>query len=307
MIASTKPEPRKIARPQSIAFAALLGGNIVLATGPMLVRIADTGPIATGFWRLFLALPVLFLLAWRSNPALPRGQLRLVGFVMIGGLFFAADLASWHMGILRTKLANATLFGNSTSLILPLVAIAITGIWPTKQQWLALALALTGALLLIGGSYEASHDNVLGGLLCVAAGIFYVGYLLVMQQARQSLTSWWLLALSTAASAPAVLLMALAAGEKIVPTDWTPLIAVALLSQVLGQGLLVYSLAHFTPLVVGLALLVQPGVAAIIGWVMFGEYLTTTDLIGAFIIAAALVLVRLPAGETRTKAIERAP
>src|SRR3546814_9295080 len=44
------------------AFAALLGGNMVLAVGAPLVRLADTGPIATGFWRMAIALPFLALL-----------------------------------------------------------------------------------------------------------------------------------------------------------------------------------------------------------------------------------------------------
>jgi drug/metabolite transporter (DMT)-like permease len=268
------------------------------------VRLADSGPVATAFWRLFLALPILFLFAWRGSPGALRGHGRLIGLVLIGGAFFAADLASWHLGIVRTKLANATLFGNSTSLILPLAGIFITGIWPTRMQWLALAIALCGAMMLIGGSFEASGEHVAGDLLCVLAGIFYVGYLLVMQSARRSLPSWWLLALSTAASAPLALLMALALGEQIMPTDWTPVVGVAFLSQVVGQGLLIYSLAHFTPLVVGLVLLVQPAVAAIIGWLAFGEHLSTTDFIGAAIIAVALVLIRLPAGAARKEALE---
>jgi drug/metabolite transporter (DMT)-like permease len=55
---------------------------------------------------------------------------------------------------------------------------------------------------------------------------------------------------------------------------------------------------------VGLVLLVQPAVAAIIGWLAFGEHLSTTDFIGAAIIAVALVLIRLPAGAARKEALE---
>lgn len=289
---------------QGAAFLALILGNVALANGPWLVRISDTGPIATGFWRMMLALPLLIAFAWREERAALAGQRRLIGLVILGGLFFALDLASWHVGILQTKLANATLFGNSTSLILPLVGIAATGIWPNRIQWIALAMALAGALLLMGSSYEASRDHVVGDLLCIAAGIFYIGYLLVMQSARRTLPTWWLLALSTAACAPVILLMALAAGERIIPQDWTPLIAIALVSQVIGQGLLIHALPHFSPLVIGLALLTQPAVGAAIGWIGFGERLSTVDFIGAAIIGFALVLVRLPAGAARAKPLE---
>jgi len=278
----------------ALAFPALVAANLLLAAGPWFVRVADTGPIATGFWRMALALPVLLLLAARAAPGLrapPRGVLALVA---IGGIFFAADVASWHLGIVRTKLANATLFGNCSSLILPFAGILLTRIWPTRVQWFALGLAMIGALILMGGSYELSGANLVGDLLCVLAGFLYVGYLLAVRSARRSLPSWRVLALSTLVSAPCLLLYAGLAGERLMPGDWTPLLALALTSQILGQGLMVYAIVHFSPLIVGLALLIQPVVAALIGWVVFHEALSAMDLLGAAIIAAALVVIRLP-------------
>ena len=49
------------------AFAALLGGNMALSIGAMLVRLADTGPTASAFWRMTLALPLLLIFAWRET------------------------------------------------------------------------------------------------------------------------------------------------------------------------------------------------------------------------------------------------
>ena len=48
------------------------------------------------------------------------------------------------------------------------------------------------------------------------------------------------------------------------------------------------------PLVVGLALLSQPAISALIGWFAYREGLSTLDWFGAAAIALALVLVRLP-------------
>ncbi len=300
--AAASPLPRRDR--QGLAFIGLIASNMALAIGPWFVRVADSGPIATGFWRLSLAVPFLLFLAWRSGPFAREGRPRLLAFIILGGVFFALDLAAWHLGIVQTKLANATLFGNSTSLILPLVGIAITGIWPSRMQWAALAMALAGAVLLMGSSYEASRANMVGDLLCISAGIFYVGYLVLMQRVRHAVPSWWALALSTAASAVLILPMAFAAGERIIPHDWTPIIGVALMSQVVGQGLLILVLPYFSPLVVGLSLLVQPVIAALIGWVAFGERLSTTDFIGAAIIGVALVLIRLPSGGGGSKGVE---
>jgi drug/metabolite transporter (DMT)-like permease len=146
----------------------------------------------------------------------------------------------------------------------------------------------------MSGSYELSPKNFLGDLLTLTAGLLYAGYLIFVERARTEMRPLPLLFLATLFGSPMLLAISLGLGEQIWPNDWTPLIIFALSSQVLGQGLLVYSIGTFPPLVVGLALLTQPAISALIGWLAYREGLSLTDLIGAFAIAVALVLVRLP-------------
>jgi drug/metabolite transporter (DMT)-like permease len=89
-----------------------------------------------------------------------------------------------------------------------------------------------------------------------------------------------------------VLALAVLRGEPVWPQDWTPIVALTVSSQLFGQGLLVYSLKHFTPLVIGLALLTQPAVASLVGWLAFDETLAALDLLGMALVGFALVLAR---------------
>ena len=284
--------PQETLRSPKADFAALVAANALLAMGPLFVRIADVGPVASAFWRMALALPILVLLATRGG--MPRMSRGLVVVLILSGVLFAADLASWHLGILRTKLANATLFGNSTSLLFPIYGFLIARAWPSRRQGFALGLAAVGAILLMGRSYQLSPDHLAGDLLCVLAGIFYTFYFVMIARARETLSALPLLALSTLASAVPLLILAIAMGERVVPVDWTPLVGLALCSQVLGQGLMVYVLGRLSPLVIGLGLLTQPVVAAVIGWGIFNEHLGMADMIGAVLVGLALVLVRQP-------------
>lgn len=273
--------------------AALLMANFALALGPWLVRLADTGPVAAGLWRLGLALPVLSLLALRE-PAEQR-SVRGAALVLVvgGGVFFALDLATWHIGIEFTKLGNASLFGNGGSLIVMVWGLIAARRVPRLLELAAIVAALCGAGLLMGGSLEISHANLIGDLFCALAGFFYAFYILMLNSARAKLGQFSVLAISTAASVPVMLGIAALRGETILPHDWTPLIALAFSSQLVGQGFLIYSLRHFPPLVIGLALLTQPAVSASVGWLAFGETLTTLDVLGMVLLAAALVLARL--------------
>jgi drug/metabolite transporter (DMT)-like permease len=274
-------------------FAALLAGNLALALGPWSVRLADSGPISAGFWRLTLAIPLLALLARRQGQALAGFGLATFVAIAAAGVLFALDLASWHVGIGQTRLANATLFGNSGSVILMGWGMVASRRGPRAFEALGIAAALAGAAILMGRSLEIDTRSLVGDLLCVLAGFFYAFYILLLQSARARLGNWSLLTWSSLAGAPVLLALALFQAEPVWPTSWWPLIALALLSQVIGQGLLVYSLKHFTPLVVGLTLLTQPGVAVLVGWFVFGEALSALDLVGMVLVAAALVLARL--------------
>ena len=291
---------RHAAKPHPLAFPALLLGNVALAFGPWLVRLADVGPVAVGFWRLALALPLLLLVARIANQPAHWPRRGLVMTIAIAALFYSLDLASWNAGIRLTKLGNATLFGNMGSFV-----FAAYGLWlahraPSRRQAIALTLAAMGAALLMSGSYELSPRNFTGDLMTLAAGLLYGGYLIFIERGRTSLQALPVLILATAFSAPLLLAISLGLGERLWPGDWTPLIILAVSSQVIGQGLLVYAIGTLPPLVVGLALLTQPAIAATVGWLAYDERLSAADLAGAIGIAAALVLVRLPERGLRT-------
>ncbi|MCA1661094.1 MAG: DMT family transporter [Novosphingobium sp.] len=293
MASATGVEQQRQGRASGIYFAALLAGNFALALGPWSVRLADSGPIAAGFWRLTLAVPLLALLARRNGQALTGFAPMTWAAIVAAGVLFALDLASWHVGIGQTRLANATLFGNSGSVILMAWGIVAMRRLPRRFEALGILAALTGAAILMGRSLEIDARSLVGDLLCILAGFFYAFYILLLQGARARLSNWSLLTWSSIAGAPVLLALALWQGEPVWPSSWGPLIALALLSQVIGQGLLVFSLKHFSPLVVGLTLLTQPAVAVAVGWFAFAEALAPLDLVGMALVAAALVLARI--------------
>jgi drug/metabolite transporter (DMT)-like permease len=275
------------------AFVALLVGNVALAFGPWLVRLSEVGPSAAGFWRLALALPFLVVLAKAmGQPAAWPGRAAAL-VIGVAAFFFAADLAAWHAGIHLTKLGNATLFGNVASFAFAGWGLWLARSWPTRRQGLALLLAAIGSAALMASSAELSPRYLHGDLLALLAGLLYAGYLIAIERVRGTLQPLPVLILASAFGAAMLLPFAAATGETIIPAQWTPLVLLALGSQVIGQGCLVYALGQVPPLVVGLALLTQPAVSAAIGWLVYGEVMTPLDFTGAAAIALALVLVRL--------------
>ncbi len=278
--------------PSLLAFAALLAGNIAIAFGPLLVRFADSGPIATGFWRLALATPFLFFVGYRFGFRFSALGKSTVWLATIAGLFFGVDIILWHIGIFQTKMANATLFANCASLILVVYGIFVARKMPSKWESAAVLFAFVGAALLMGQSLDLSPLHFQGDILSLGAGLTYTVYLVLMMRVRQNTESWGALGMASAVAAVVLLAASLSAGEQVIPTSWWPVVLLAFTSQFFGQGCLTYALPHFSPLVIGLALLLQPALSAAAGWLAFGETLTAMDFIGSALVMIALVLVR---------------
>ena len=293
------PDKQIYAKAPALAFAALVAGNICIAFGPLLVRLSDTGPIATGFWRLALAVPILVLIGHKAGFRIRTMPIKLLGLVLLAGFLFAVDIVAWHIGIFQTKLGNATLLANCASLLLAIYGIYLARQFPPPMQVIAIVLAFAGSALLMGQSFELSPQHLQGDLLSLLAGLFYTLYLLAMIRVRETTESWSSLALASASAAVFLLIAAWVAGEQIIPTNWVPLLILALSSQVLGQGFLTYALPHFSPLIIGLALLLQPALSALAGWIAFNEAMTPLDYVGGAMVMAALVLVRLADGKSK--------
>ena len=104
--------PDEEPRSQPLALPALIVGGIAIGFSPIFVRLSELGPIATGFYRLFLALPLLWLwMRWEGRAgAQARGSHWLP--LAVPGVLFAGDIFFWHWSITYTTVANATLFAN---------------------------------------------------------------------------------------------------------------------------------------------------------------------------------------------------
>ena len=78
----------------------------------------------------------------------------------------------------------------------------------------------------------------------------------------------------------------------------TALLIVGLLLVVYSADRLVFAASiicrpfGIPPLIIGMALLTQPALAALVGWLVFGETLVPLDVVGMVLVGTALVLAR---------------
>ena len=295
-------------RPSSRAFAliVLLIAASVLGLAPILVRLTETGPAAAGFWRFLFALPLLTLLAARE----PGGVGAPSKWALLAGLFFALDLSFWHYGIVMTSVANATVLCNLTPVVVTLFGWFVLRERPHRLFILALALAMGGAFAMAAGADGGQGTNpMLGDLFSLSVAVWYSGYFLAVQAARRTAGAMRVTFWATLLGAPLLLIVALALGEAVIPAGpagWAACVAMGVM-HVFGQGGVAWALGKLPASVTAITILIQPVVAGLLGWWIFGETLTPVQALGGALVLGAIVLAQRSQRAKTVQAAETEP
>jgi drug/metabolite transporter (DMT)-like permease len=272
---------------------ALLAGAIAIASAPLFVKVSETGPVSTAFWRFFLAIPFLWawVLADRSSTALPAEAARERRLMSVAGLFFAGDLAVWHWSIVLTSVATATLLAN----LAPIFVVLAVWLWLREQPGLrfisGLILAIAGVALLVGGDLRISSAALVGDILGVITAMFYAAYQLTVTRLRSTVATSRIMAWSGMVAAAALLPVALVSGEQFLPmtaAGWIKLFGLAVIAQVAGQSLIAYAMAHLPATFSSVGLLLQPVMAALFAWALLGETLAALQIAGGILVLAGI-------------------
>ena len=278
------------------ALGALLVGATCIALSPIFVRLSEAGPTATAFWRVALAIPVLWLLVWVKPGMGARRHSGKWLLLLAAGFAFAGDLAFWHASIKLTSVANSTLLANLASLFVTLAAWIFLRQRPRRLFLAGLAAALVGVGLLVHTSVAFSSTGLLGDGLAVVTAMFYAGYILAVKGLRdRGETTLHLMAVTSTITALFLLPAALASGEPMLPASaygWWILIGLALISHAAGQGLIAYALAHLPAAFSSVSLLFQPVMAALFAWLLLSEALVPLQIVGGLIVLAGIYLAR---------------
>jgi drug/metabolite transporter (DMT)-like permease len=279
---------------KTLAFAALLLGAAAIAFAPIFVRLSDTGPSASAFWRVALAAAPLGL--WLRLSPRPAGAAHLPWkALIIAGLCFAGDLGAWHVAIVYTSVANSTLEANFAPIFVTLGAWLLFRQRVSRLFLVALAVTLGGAVLLIGPNFALGGRALLGDALGVLTAVFYAGYMLAIKSASERTNTAGIMAVSTSVAAIVLLPYALATADVFLPqsaSGWLVLIALALIPHITGQSLIAYGFAHLPAAFSSVSLLLQPVLAAIYAWALLGEAVTPAQMLGGMVVLAGIYLAR---------------
>jgi drug/metabolite transporter (DMT)-like permease len=278
-----------------LALAALVLGAIAMGASPVFVRLADVGPYASAFWRTFLALPFLWVWARLETGAAPAAGRKLDWPILLAGLAFTGDLFFWHLSILGTTVANATFLATTSPIWVALGAWLLVSERIGWRTLAGLCLCLLGGFALIGESYGFVPQRLMGDLFGLVTGFFFGAYVIAMRAARARHGAAALMFATTAVTAACLFAIAMTFEPRLLPRSFSgvaALLALALVSQVGGQGLLSVALGTLPATFSSLVIFLEAIAAALFGWMILGEALGAAQALGGVCILLGIWIAR---------------
>lgn len=258
------------------------------------VKLAHVPPTVSAFYRvLFGGLALLLSVGYKKEF---RWQgVRLVAAALLCALFFALDLAFYHISVQRVGPGLGTILPNFQVVLLTAVAVIWLG-EPLRLRFiLSIPLAATGLMMIVGLDWQQLTPDYRSGVLAgFAAAVCYTAFLLSLrriQSQQQGITSAYGLTLVSLLTAGWLSLEVIRDGSRFAIPDGQSLLALillGLLSQCVGWMLITQALPAIRASIAGLILLLQPTLAFVWDVLFFSRPTSLVNWLGVVLAVAAI-------------------
>ena len=289
-------------RPAAVYWTVALG-IVCFSASAILVRLADDAPgMAIAAWRTSLAVLLLAPIALpRIGPEVRRFSKRDVLLIGAAGVLLGFHFIAWIESLYYTSVASATVLVTTSPIFLAILGFVLLGERLSRRATLGIVLAVAGAALMgwgdAGAAKEAAPHALLGNTLATTAALLVSLYLLIGRVVRQRTS--WLAYVFPLYSVVALTALAVALVRQVPLFGYPPLVYVlcalmALGPQLVGHGSFNYALKYVPAAFLALLALLEPVLAALMAYGLFGEAPGFLALVGMAVILGSVVLAVWP-------------
>ena len=274
---------------------------IALAFSPIFTKFAETelSPASIIFNRLWIATAIVACWQLVNAPVEPAStkatsSRREVILLFSASLCATISALLWAMSFTHTSVASSTVLRSLTPLFISLGAWLILKQNFDRQFIVGMTLSIIGATAIGWDDLQLGTDLLIGdgiALLSAAlhgANLLIVGYLRDRGCATDKVLFW-----RCGCGVLIILPIIYLTGDRLLPTSisaWSSVVALAVVCQTFGQGLLVYSLKQFSSSFVGVFALLKPLITALLAWAIFSEEISLINGVALILILTGIYL-----------------
>ena len=278
-------------------FILLAFGAMLIGFAPIFVKWSMLSSSAIAFYRMFLALPFLFILNYGVNRRLSFkvNNKSTILYAAFASLAFTTDLTLWHFSMTITSVSNATIIVNSAPIFVAILSFILFKEKLSTGFLFSFVITYSGIIGLIYFSNNYANGKLLGDLLCLVAAFFYGVYLLIISKLGKE-NSLNIIFYTTFFCCIFSIIPMIVEGGDIFPAsnfEWINLILLAVLCQFGGQYFITHAIGKISASSGSVGLLMQPITATLLAAFIFNEILNTIQIIFVFVAMFGIYLARI--------------
>lgn len=263
--------------------------------------LGGAGALAVSAGRLTIAALVLLAIAALRGMrhSVPQGvsipRHGDAGRFVFAGIALAVHFATWIWSLQYTSVAVSTLLVATTPVWTALYDAVFARRMLSALAWLAMLAGGIGTVMILWFSRtppSVAGQELLGAALALSGAVAIGAYFIIVRGVRERYGTRDIVTRTYAIAAVALIVAAAAAHQAPPPFSdapaWGGILAMALISQLLGHTAMNAALRWFSPSAVGMSTLVEPIVAALLALVIFSEGLTRLALAGGVLVLCAI-------------------
>ena len=278
-------------------FILLAFGAMLIGFAPIFVKWSMLSSSAIAFYRMFLAIPFLFILNYAVNRRLSFkvNNKSTILYAAFASLAFTTDLTLWHFSMTITSVSNATVIVNSAPIFVAILSFILFKEKLSTGFVFSFVITYSGIIGLIYFSNNYANGKLLGDLLCLVAAFFYGVYLLIISKLGKE-NSLNIIFYTTFFCCIFSIIPMIVEGGDIFPAsnfEWLNLILLAVLCQFGGQYFITHAIGKISASSGSVGLLMQPITATLLAAFIFNEILNTIQVVFVFVAMFGIYLARI--------------
>ncbi|MGZ4456263.1 MAG: DMT family transporter [Nocardioides sp.] len=239
-----------------------------------------------------LALVLVALATGRLRALAPRA---IVAGLLMGGVGYVAQAGLYFAALARVPAAQVALLFCTYPLLVMVMAVVTRRERATRRRGVALALALAGVAMVLGGASGGGFEPV-GSACAFGSAVVYTAYILVGDRVVAADPLAFAALVCTGAFGTLLVSSAVRGAPDLGfrPQGWLWLGLIALVSTVAAIILFFVGLARVGPTAASLLSIVEPVVTVGGAALVFGDSLSPLQAVGGVLVLGTVALVQWP-------------
>ena len=266
---------------------------IAASFSPIFTKLTGAPPIAIGFYRLSIAMPIFAVISFsKYRSALKAVTVAQLLGAALAGVLLAGHFFSWFTSLRHTSVASASVLSMTHPIMVLFISVFLLKKRTNAKAIAGVLLAFVGSIIISGNDYALSQEALLGDLMAVLSALFLGLYYLAGNKYRKNINASIYVFLVFFFCWLSFLVCMLATKTPFLgytKSDYFWIFVMAIVCQIGAHAVFNWCLAYTSALYISTLENLETFISTAFAALIFAEIPTAVQILGASIIVVGVI------------------